>query len=233
MGILDMDKSNTIIDSTISKTAKLFRNTRIVNSIIGDDSTIGDDCDIVNLRMAEKTELGRRNLIRDTEIGRCSYTGTGDIIKNTEIGKFCCISWDVSIGGGNHDYQRISMYTDYWFNRNFGIPYDSNAENKKSTLIGNDVWIGAGVIINDGVSIGNGCVIGSGAVIVGDVPAWSVVVGVPGKVIKKRFDDDIIIALEKLRWWDWNDETIRKHHALLTSTPDLKKINEIIEENGV
>lgn len=50
--------------------------------------------------------------------------------------------------------------------------------------IGNDVWIGAGAVICPGVTIGDGCVIGAGSVVVKDIPAHSVAVGNPAKVVK-------------------------------------------------
>lgn len=224
-----MDKSNIIRESFLSESVKLYHGLRIIRSEVGDHSTIGDDCDIVNLKMEDKTELGRRNLIRDSVIGRGSYTGTDTIIKNAQIGRFCSISWNVSIGGGNHDYYRTSMYTDYWYNRNFGIALPEGQKQKK-TIIGNDVWIGAGVIINSGVSIGNGCVIGAGSVVVRDIPDWSIVVGVPGKVIKKRFDQDITNALDLLEWWNWDDELIIKYHVFLKSNPNADTIKKIAEE---
>ncbi len=59
-------------------------------------------------------------------------------------------------------------------------------ESRKGITIGSDVWIGAGAIILDNVKIGDGCVIGAGAVVTKSVPSYSVAVGVPAKVIKKR-----------------------------------------------
>ena len=223
-----MDKyNNTIIESQISDDAKLFAGIRIVNSVIGSKATIGDDCDIVNLKAEEKTEFGRRNIIRDTIMGRCSYTGTNTIIKNADIGNFCCIAWNVSIGGGNHDYHNTSLYTDYWFNRNFGIESPKPEAAPIRTVIGNDVWIGAGAIINNGVTIGNGSVIGAGAVIVKDIPSWSIVVGTPGKIIRKRFEDDIANSLEMLKWWNWDDEMIVKYHDFLASNPTIEEMEKI------
>ena len=57
--------------------------------------------------------------------------------------------------------------------------------------IGNDVWIGSRVIILPGVTIGDGCIIGAGAVVTKDVPPYSVVGGVPGRIIRKRNQSDL------------------------------------------
>lgn len=224
---------NKIVNTDISSTAKLFSNIRCINSVIGGYCCIGDDCDIVSSTMREKSELGRRNLVRNSIIGRGSYTGTNSIIKNAEIGKYCCIGWNVSIGGGNHNYQNVSMYTDYWYKRTFGI--DSSQltginETTENVKIGNDVWIGAGANILNGVEIGDGCVIAAGAVVTKDIPPYSVVIGVPGKVIKKRFDETIISLLLKLEWWDWTEEQIVENIEFLRNKPDANHLVTMMNE---
>ena len=218
---------NKIVNCAINGTAKLFSNIRIVDSIIGSNCCIGDDCDIQSLVMEDCSELGRRNLIRLTTIGFGSYTGTNAIIKNAIIGKYTSISWNVSIGGGNHNYNNVAMYTDYWFNRTIGLDFPIVDANSK-VIIGNDVWIGAGVIINNGITIGDGAVIGAGAVVTKDIPPYSIAVGVPARVIKKRFDEKTIVLLLKLKWWDWPEERVVKYCNVLRSNPNRKEIEELI-----
>ena len=79
--------------------------------------------------------------------------------------------------------------------------------------IGNDVWIGANAFINLSKvrKIGNGAVIGAGAVVLEDVPPYSVVVGVPGKIKKYRFSEEEIEILERIKWWDWDDKKLNEH----------------------
>lgn len=75
--------------------------------------------------------------------------------------------------------------------------------------IGNDVWIGCGVIVMPGVSIGDGAVVGAGAIVTKDVEPYSVVSGVPARLMRYRFDRETIETLESLDWWDWDDATLR------------------------
>ena len=223
---------NNYNNSNISTTAKIFENVRCVNSHIGDRCCIGDDSDIDNSTMEEKSELGRRNILRKSLIGRGTYTGTNTIIKNTTTGKYCSIGWNVSIGGGNHKIDNVSMYTDYWYKRTFGVEFNKeiSGENEQAepVIVGNDVWIGSGSNILAGVRLGNGCVIGTGSVVTKDVEPYSIVVGTPGKTIRKRFDNDLILLLEKLQWWNWSEEYIIKNISLLRNTLNKSQIKKLI-----
>lgn len=77
-------------------------------------------------------------------------------------------------------------------------------------MIGNDVWIGYEAVVMSGVKIGDGAIIGTRAVVTKDVPPYTIVGGVPARPIRKRFDDAVIERLEALRWWDWDEEKIRR-----------------------
>lgn len=219
-------------NSLISSQARVFRNVRCVNSTISDYCTIGDDCDLDGVTMQEKSEIGRRNLIRNTIIGRGSYTGTNTIIKNTKIGKYCSLAWNISIGGGNHAYKNMSTYTDYWYKKTFGVEFDKNNDGQneiaEEVTIGNDVWIGSGVTILNGIRIGDGSIIGAGSVVTKDVEPYSIILGVPGKMVKKRFDDKIISLLLQLKWWDWPEDLIIERIVYLRNYPDIKKIEKWI-----
>ena len=86
---------------------------------------------------------------------------------------------------------------------------------KGDTVIGNDVWIGQNVTIMPGVKVGDGCIIGTNAVVAKDIPPYSIAVGNPARVIKRRFEENTIERLLKLKWWDMPIETIEENYELL------------------
>lgn len=81
--------------------------------------------------------------------------------------------------------------------------------------IGNDVWIGRNVMLLPGANIGNGAVIGAGSVVAGNIPPYSIAVGNPCKVIKKRFSEEQITLLNKIAWWNWSHERINENLYLI------------------
>ena len=145
------------------------------------------------------------------------------------IGKFCQIASGVEfvMNGANH---KMSSVTSYPFNI-FGGKWE-NAQSLKDTpykgdtIIGNDVWIGQNVTILPGVHIGDGAIIGANSVVAKDIPAYCIAVGNPCQVKKKRFDDELIKHLEKLKWWDWDIEKITANLKTLTSN-NLELIKNI------
>ena len=83
-------------------------------------------------------------------------------------------------------------------------------DNRGGIAVGNDVWIGLEAVILLGVTIGDGAIIGVRAVVTKDVPPYTIVGGVPAKMIRRRFDDSMIAALEAIRWWDWEKACVRR-----------------------
>ena len=138
------------------------------------------------------------------------------------IGKFCAIASKTQfiMGPANH---RISSVTTYPFNVFGGAweantpPHLSQLPHKGDTIIGNDVWIGYEAVILAGVTIGDGAIIGTRAVVTKDVPPYSIVGGVPAKSIRKRFDDETIVELLRLKWWDWSEEKIAQNIQAIKS----------------
>jgi acetyltransferase-like isoleucine patch superfamily enzyme len=208
-------EDKTIINSQIKDTAKVFSRVLIKNSSIDEKCLVADNAVIDASNLAEHVEIDRQCYIQNANIGCGSYIRKSSVVKYSNIGNFCSISWNVSIGGTNHDYTCASMYTSYWWKRVFDISFPT--KEITPVKIGNDVWIGSGANILSGITIGDGAIIGAGGIVTKDVEPYTIVAGVPSKPIKKRFDDETIAALLIIRWWDWPLECIKKHANLLRS----------------
>lgn len=131
------------------------------------------------------------------------------------IGSYCSIAFGVTIiASGEHNFKGVANYP---FRARFFGDGDRDTYSKGRVEIGNDVWIGARATILSGVRIGDGAVIGAGAVVVNDVPSYAIVGGVPARVIKFRFDADVIERLLEICWWDWEPELVKQNMDLFYS----------------
>lgn len=129
------------------------------------------------------------------------------------IGKFCSIACGAKFlfNSANHKMTSLSTYTFPLFFEEWGLKKENVAQawdQKGDIMIGNDVWIGYEAVILSGVTIGDGAVIGCRAVVTKDIPPYTIVGGVPAKPIRKRFDEETIKELQKIKWWDWPEEKI-------------------------
>ena len=142
------------------------------------------------------------------------------------IGKYCSISRDVRfINGGIHPIDWVSLYPFRIKWKMEGALADGMPTTKGPIQVMNDVWIGTGSTILSGVTIGNGAIIMAGSIVTKDIPAFTIVGGIPAKPVKKRFSDQEIQALEEIKWWDWSEEKIKENVDLLSAT-DLTKFIE-------
>jgi virginiamycin A acetyltransferase len=152
----------------------------------------------------------------------------GDKLK---IGKFCAIARGVHflMNGGNHSLAGFSSYPFFIFGNGWesSAPHDLSASNKGDTEIGHDVWLGFDAAILPGIKIGNGAVIGAKSVVTRDVPAYAVVGGNPAKVIRYRFDDATIAALQAIAWWHWPADKITRNLAAITAA-DLTQLEKAV-----
>lgn len=142
------------------------------------------------------------------------------------IGKFCQIASGVEfvMNGANHQMNAVSTFPFYTLEGwNQDVPRKEDMPIKGDTVIGNDVWIGQNTTILPGVHIGDGAIIGANSVVGSDIEPYTIVVGNPAKPIRKRFDDELIQIMEKLKWWDKSIEEINNLIPLLTSS-DLDKV---------
>lgn len=184
-------------------------------------------------------------LHHNCSVNAFSYLCSGNIY-NTDIGRYCSIARDVNIGQENYPMDWISTSLIQYQNLSWGdtsqflfsdeLSRDDLSEMRKcsvnsikkpQTVIGNDVWVGHKVIIMPGVKIGDGAIIGAGSVATKDVPPYAIVAGVPAKVIRKRFDDQIINQLLELQWWKYAIWDLREA-PLNNIDKAIQKISKLI-----
>lgn len=162
--------------------------------------------------------------ILDSQIGVFTYICSNTVIIKTNIGKFCSIGSHCKIGLGTHPSKNfVSTHPIFFSTQKQSRITFSNKDyfqERNEITIGNDVWIGVNVIILDGVTVGDGAIIAAGAVVTKDVPAYAIYGGVPAKLIRYRFEKEVISFLLKFKWWQKDEEWLKQNFQAFH---DIKK----------
>jgi acetyltransferase-like isoleucine patch superfamily enzyme len=161
--------------------------------------------------------------LTETKIGMHSYVQKNSVLNNTKVGKFCSIGMNVSIGLAEHSLNTLSTHPAFYL-KNSPIVKTFSTENLflnfKETIFGNDVWIGQGAMLMSGLKIGTGAVVGAGAVVTRDIPDYGIAVGVPARIIRYRFTQEVIDKLLQSKWWDLPDNWLHSNTSSFIS-PDF------------
>ena len=170
-------------------------------------------------------------------LGYGSYIGPYSKV-SAKIGRFTSIASHVCTIAGRHAYQApfattcpmffslnpnhsqsgSTFATEQMFEElKFAVP-----EKQLDVEIGNDVWIGERAMLIGGIHIADGAVVLAGAVVTKDVPPYAIVGGVPAKIIRYRYDEEIINFLLNIQWWNNSEDWFKEHWRLLTDIDRLK-----------
>lgn len=189
----------------------------------------------LSARISRTTVLGGRNVIHanadvsGATLGFGTFIGVRSALPDAHVGKFCSVAHDVEVLPYLHPssgfvsthpcFYSLKMQAGFTYVQEQGFVEYAGAfgddGRRCSVVIGSDVWIGARAILLGGVRVGHGAIIGAGAVVTKDVAPYSVVVGVPARHVRFRFEQsEIDFLLNDLRWWDKGDTWLRKNAGL-------------------
>lgn len=175
-----------------------------------------------------KAKVNSHTQVYNSTMGKYSYLGRSSALICADVGMYCSIGDEVKVGLGIHTLSNLStspLFTEKHNGTGTSWTDNDKVEPFKRVTVGNDVWIGERVMIMGGINIGDGAVVGAGAVVTKDVPPYSIVAGIPAKLIRYRFSDDIVEKLLELKWWKLPDEVLRENIAQFQSDKiDIEKL---------
>ena len=183
-----------------------------------------------------ENRIGDHSTISQTTIGFGSYMGKDCKFVKTDIGKYVSIASGVSIVSGHHPIDEYISTSPVFYSVSFGgrntfvdkeyysVYKYADKKNNRLVCIGNDVWIGEGVKILEGVTIGNGAVVAAYAVVTKDLEAYGVYAGVPAKLVKYRFGQDVIEKLDKYKWWDKDEQWLKNHAEIFRDSQEFLRL---------
>ncbi len=184
---------------------------------LSETPTIHPTARLTDCRLGAWTEVSEGVVMLETALGDYSYLMPFCQAAYAEIGKFANLASFVRIHPTNHPMERPSLHHFTYRSALYGLGEDDPAifewRRTQRVVIGHDVWIGHGASVMPGVKVGNGAVIGTGAVVTRDVEPYTVVVGVPARPLRRRFDPGIIERLEATAWWDWPHALLKERLA--------------------
>ena len=177
---------------------------------------IGSHCQVSKSIFEGKKSVADGTTLSNCNFGYGSYINKNSSLSFVKIGRYCSIADNVYVGIGNHPINHVSTHPAFYYNteKQIGWTYHKgeplfdeiykypDGENFYQVIIGNDVWIGSHALLMGGIRIGDGAVIAAGSVVTKDVEPYSIVGGVPAKVIKMRFTEEQRASLLRIKWWN-------------------------------
>lgn len=211
-----------VIDSTFDGDQIVIgKDCYIQNSSFGKGAFVKDGCAIFNSSFDRHTAVYLRCRLSNVNFGAYSYVNENSAMDRVTLGRFTSIGPEFICGYGDHPTNFITTSPVFYSTRRqCGISFtkSSRYDEEHPTIIGNDVWIGARAFVRDGVQIGDGALIAAGAVVTADVPDYAIVGGVPAKLIRYRFPEDVVRQLLEIQWWNWSEDRLREAQPQLAQS---------------
>jgi len=218
-----------VIESTFDgDQIEIDRDCYIRRSTFGKGAIVKDGCAIFDSTFDKHTAVYRNCTLSRVKFGAYSYVNENAAMGRVTLGRFTSIGPGFICGYGEHPTNFITTSPVFYSTRRqCGISFTetSRYDEQHETTIGNDVWIGARTFIKDGVKIGDGALIAAGAVVTADVPDYAIMGGVPAKLIRYRFPEDVVQQLLELQWWNWSEDRLRAAQPQLAQ-PDVNSFLE-------
>lgn len=178
---------------------------KVYGSRLDGDITIGEGAMVARCELYGTVKIGRYSSLNGPNTDIVADGG------QVTIGQFCSIARNVSMQVSNHVMNRATTYP--IFKNIFKEENKGEFVSKGNITIGNDVWIGAHALILSGAKINDGAIIAANSVVTGEIPAYAIVAGSPAKVIKYRFEKEVISELLQKQWWNWSTAQILKEKS--------------------
>lgn len=179
-------------------------------------------------------------ILYNCDVGYATYISEGTKFFNTSIGRYCSIGPNVHIISGRHPTRKFVSTSPAFFStaEQAGFTYVkinkfnehaySDFKKKQYISIGNDVWIGDGARIMERVRVADGTIVAAGAIVVKDTEPFSIVGGVPAKILRYRFSPEDINYLMNLKWWNKDLDWIEKYADYFE---DIEKLKIVLHED--
>jgi len=175
---------------------------------------VGRDYIVHRCEFERGVAVGDGSYLVHANIGAHSYLGPRSIVAHATIGRYCAIAADVAIGTGSHPLERnVSIHPMFYLHRppKWGLVEADSFQEFRHTIVGSDVWIGTKAVLRDGIEVGHGAVLGAGAIATRDLEPYGVYVGAPARLVRFRFSNEEIAKLLAARWWDRDEQWIRRN----------------------